>query len=106
MIVGIDNRHWTAYGFFDTYHDGGESKHDVRSYQSTQGGPVMDPLTCGRHMADSAVSDAREYFLWSMECCVKKVKEEWENVGRQVMKALKPFVSPRNDAYTTPSSLT
>ncbi|KAL2189199.1 hypothetical protein L209DRAFT_763766 [Thermothelomyces heterothallicus CBS 203.75] len=94
LIVGVDNRHWTAYGVFDTYHDGGESRHDVRSYQTTQGGAAMDPLTCGRHMADSSVADAREYFLRAMESCVREVKEEWENTGRQVMRALKHQVSP------------
>ena len=93
MIVGVDNRHWTAYGFFDTYHDGGESKHDVLSYQSTQGGVMMDPLTCGRFMTENPVWDAREYFLRVMESCVHEVKEEWQNVGRQVLKALKLNVS-------------
>jgi hypothetical protein len=93
MIVGVDNRYWTAYGFFDTYHDGGESKHDVLSYQSTQGGVMMDPLTCGRFMSENPVWDAREYFLRVMGSCVHEVKEEWQNVGRQVLKALKLNVS-------------
>lgn len=93
MIVGVDNHHWTAYGFFDTYQDGGESRHDVQTYQMTQGGAVMDPLTCGRHMADSSVSDAREYFLRLMESCVQEVTVEWENSGRQHLKALKALVS-------------
>jgi len=53
----------------------------------------MDPLTCGHHMADNSVVDAREYFLRVMESCVLEVKEEWENTGRQIMKALKPHVS-------------
>ncbi|KAL2158162.1 hypothetical protein VTH06DRAFT_4730 [Thermothelomyces fergusii] len=97
LIVGAGNRHWTAYGAVDTYHDGGESKHDVRSYQTTQGGAAMDPLTCGRHMADSSVADAREYFLRAMESCVREVKEEWENTGRQVMKALKHHQPIMND---------
>ncbi|KAK3296438.1 uncharacterized protein B0H64DRAFT_417841 [Chaetomium fimeti] len=92
MIVGVDNTHWTAYGFFDTYHDGGESRYDVRSYQSTQGGAVMDPLTCGRRMAESSASDARGYFMQAMESCVLEVKEEWENAVRQVLKALKTQV--------------
>ncbi|KAL2140153.1 hypothetical protein VTI28DRAFT_4202 [Corynascus sepedonium] len=96
LIVGVHNRHWTAYGAFDTYYDGGESKYDVRSYQTTQGGAVMDPLTCGHHMADNSVVDAREYFLRVMESCVLEVKEEWENTGRQIMKALKPH--PMTDA--------
>lgn len=93
MIVGVDNRHWTAYSFFDTYHDGDESRHDVLSYQSTQGGVMMDPLTCGRFMSENPVWDAREYFLRVMESCVHEVKEEWQNAGRQVLKALKPHVS-------------
>ncbi|EAQ88798.1 hypothetical protein CHGG_05417 [Chaetomium globosum CBS 148.51] len=97
MIVGVDNRHWTAYGFFDTYHDGGESRHDVRYYQSTQGGAVMDPLTCGRHMADSTVPDAREYFLTVMESCVLEVKGEWENAGRQVLKDVKAHATKGNN---------
>ncbi|KAK4154901.1 hypothetical protein C8A00DRAFT_32256 [Chaetomidium leptoderma] len=90
MIAGLDNRHWTAYGFFDTYHDGGaDSQRDVRVFQSSQGRPDTDPLTGGRHAADSPVWDAREYFLRAMEPCVAEVKEEWQNVGRQVLKALK-----------------
>lgn len=93
MIVGVDNRHWTAYGFFDTYHDGGESKHDVRFYQPAQGEIIMDPLTGGRHAADTPVWTAREYFLRVMESCVQEVKEEWQNVGRNVLKALKYPVS-------------
>lgn len=93
MIVGLDNRQWTAYSFFDTYHDGGESKHDVLSYQSTQGGLMMDPLTCGRFVSENPVTDAREYFLRVMESCIAEIKEEWQNAGRQVLKSLKPSVS-------------
>jgi uncharacterized protein (DUF2267 family) len=91
--VGVDNRHWTAYGLFDTYHDGGESRHDVRSYQATQGVAALDPLTCGRRMVDSSISDARDYFLRVMESCVEEVTEEWENSVQQVLKALKTPVS-------------
>ncbi|KAL2130282.1 hypothetical protein VTI74DRAFT_6676 [Chaetomium olivicolor] len=90
-VAGLDNRHWTAYGFFDTYHDRGESKLDVRSYQTTQGGPLMDPLTCGYHSSEDPVWDAREYFVRAMEACVREVREEWQNTGRQLLKSLKAY---------------
>ncbi|KAL1835952.1 hypothetical protein VTJ49DRAFT_5844 [Mycothermus thermophilus] len=58
MVAGVDNRHWTAYGFFDTYHDREVTdegqcrlgRRDVLSYQSTQGGVMKDPLTCGQFL--------------------------------------------------------
>ncbi|KAK4236851.1 hypothetical protein C8A03DRAFT_16533 [Achaetomium macrosporum] len=99
MVAGVDNRHWTAYGFFDTFHDGGESKHNVRFYQSVAGETALDPLTGGRHASDNPVWDAREYFLRVMESCVGEATEEWQNVGRQMLKALKPYVSTRDDNW-------
>jgi hypothetical protein len=101
MIVGVDNRHWTAYGFFDTYHDGGESRHDIQSYQPAKGGFIMDPLTGGRHAADSPIWTAREYFLRVMESCVQEVKEEWKNVGQQLLKIMKPYVSSQLSRRTS-----
>lgn len=98
MIAGVDNRHWTAYGFFDTYHDGPDSRHGVRFYQPAEGEVVMDPLTRGRHAADTPIWTAREYFLRVMESCVQEAKAEWQNVGRQLLKALRPYVSSA-DSY-------
>ncbi|KAJ4287033.1 hypothetical protein N0V88_007797 [Collariella sp. IMI 366227] len=83
MIAGLDNNHWTAYGFFDTYNDGRESKLDVRSYQTTQGEPLRDPLTCGQHPFEEPVYDAREYFLRAMEACLilglSETISAWDN---------------------------
>ncbi|KAL2123705.1 hypothetical protein VTJ04DRAFT_70 [Mycothermus thermophilus] len=115
MVAGLDNRHWTAYGFFDTYHDqertaDGQrrwSRRDVFAYQATQGGMMRDPLTCGKLMlaapGDNAPSsassssskstntniwDAREYFLHAMHGCVREVAGEWKNTARQILLAV------------------
>ncbi|KAL2272002.1 hypothetical protein VTJ83DRAFT_1373 [Remersonia thermophila] len=105
MVAGLDNRHWTAYGFFDTYQDRDVTdeghfrfgRRDVLSYQSTQGGVMRDPLTCGQLMLEpsgsslpdaATVWDARSYFLHAMHGCVREVASEWKNTGRQVLKAV------------------
>ncbi|KAL2017772.1 hypothetical protein VTK56DRAFT_1690 [Thermocarpiscus australiensis] len=96
MIVGVDNRHWTAYGFFDTHHDGGESKHDVQSYQSAEGARMMDPLTGGRHALDNPIWTAREYFLLLVESCIQEVKEEWQNVEQHLLKVFRSYARDSN----------
>ncbi|KAK0703953.1 hypothetical protein B0T26DRAFT_794513 [Lasiosphaeria miniovina] len=93
MVTGMDNRFWTAYGFFDTYHDGGESKHDLSFYEPAEGEINTDPLTGGRYASDSPIRTAREYFLRVMESCVNDAKDEWLNVGHSLLRTIKPYVS-------------
>ena len=95
MISGLDNRHWTGYGFFDTCHDGEESRHDIRSYQATKGGFVMNLLTCGTTACDAPIWTAREYFLQALEARVEGVTEEWKNTGRNLLKVMKTHVSEK-----------
>ncbi|KAK4176795.1 hypothetical protein QBC36DRAFT_300835 [Triangularia setosa] len=98
MIVGVDNRCWTAYGVFDTYHDGGESKHDVQVYESAEDEIPEDPLTGGRYASDRPIWTAREYFLRVLMCCISEAKEEWQNTGRNLLRALKPYTTNAKDA--------
>ncbi|KAK4194698.1 hypothetical protein QBC40DRAFT_301885 [Triangularia verruculosa] len=98
MVAGVDNRHWTVYGFFDTYHDGSDSKHDVRFYEPASDEIPEDPLTGGRYASDRPLFNAREYYLRIMMCCVAEVKSEWQNTGKILVKALKPYTSNDEDA--------
>ncbi|KAK0704464.1 hypothetical protein B0H67DRAFT_497304 [Lasiosphaeris hirsuta] len=92
-VTGVDNGYWTAYAFFDTYHDGGESKRDVQFYESTKGRAIVDPLAGGRYESNPPVWAAREYFLQVLEACVRDVKSEWRNVALSLLKKIKPYVS-------------
>ncbi|KAK3313608.1 hypothetical protein B0H66DRAFT_566617 [Apodospora peruviana] len=92
VVTGIADRFWTAYGFFDTYHDGGNNvKHDVHLYEPTEGEPDMDPLTGGRHASDTPIWTARDYFLRVLESSVSEVKDEWHNTVLNLTKKIKPF---------------
>ncbi|KAK0736471.1 hypothetical protein B0T21DRAFT_367008 [Apiosordaria backusii] len=98
MIVGVDNRHWTAYGIFDTYHDGGESKHDVQVYEPMEDEIPEDPLTGGRYASDRPIWMAREYFLRVLLCCIAEVKAEWQTTGSNLLRPLKPYTTNAKDA--------
>ncbi|KAK0609669.1 hypothetical protein B0T17DRAFT_593977 [Bombardia bombarda] len=95
MVTGVDKHFWTAYGFFDTYHDRGESKYDVHQYadsDSEDDSIEMDPLTGRRHAADTPIWTPREYFLRVLESCINEAKHEWLNVGMTLLKKITPYV--------------
>ncbi|KAK3339728.1 hypothetical protein B0T25DRAFT_618264 [Lasiosphaeria hispida] len=92
-VTGVDNGYWTAYAFFDTYHDGGESKRDVQFYELTKGRAIVDPLAGGRYESNPPIWTAREYFLRIMEACVRDIKSEWRNVALSLLKKIKPYTA-------------
>ena len=93
MITGIDDHFWTAYGFFDTSHDGTESKRDIHLYDASKSTIRKDPLTGGRYASDPPVWTAREYFLRVLETCVGEAKDELCNTGVNLMKMARGLVS-------------
>ncbi|KAK0738689.1 hypothetical protein B0T18DRAFT_333187, partial [Schizothecium vesticola] len=91
MVSGTSNGSWTTHALFDTYHDDGSSKHDVHVLKSDEN-RLVDVLI-GQHDSATSITDARDYFLRSMESCVQVSCGEWRNSGASLLKAVKDHAS-------------
>ncbi|KAK1751401.1 hypothetical protein QBC47DRAFT_464121 [Echria macrotheca] len=96
MLTGVDDTHWTAHAFLDTYHDGGDSPRDVKFYQvrgdGNGGGKKVDPLMgsgLGAEGEEEEVVDAREYFLRVVGNVVADVAGEWAGGVNTVVKRVR-----------------
>ncbi|KAK1828803.1 hypothetical protein QBC39DRAFT_415772 [Podospora conica] len=90
MVSGTSNGSWTTHALFDTYHDDGSSKHDVQVLKADEG-RLVDVLI-GQHDSPTPITDARDYFLRSMESCVQVSCDEWRNSGASLLKAIKNHI--------------
>lgn len=91
MVSGTSNGSWTTHALFDTYHDDGSSKHDVHVLKSDED-RLVDVLI-GQHDSATSITDARDYFLRSMESCVLVSCGEWRNSGASLLKSIKNHAS-------------
>jgi hypothetical protein len=95
MVSGTSNGSWTTHALFDTYHDDGGSKHDVQALKADED-RLVDVLI-GQHDSAIPITDARDYFLKSMQSCVQVSCGEWRNSGASLLKAIKNHASISQD---------
>lgn len=101
IVTGFDERSWIAIAFIDTYYDGENSLESVECHAqkteaSIQGDSrvLMDPFTLGETNADRPIWKPREYFLRILECRIRQIRFEWQNVVERVLQLTQPYVRP------------
>jgi len=88
VVIGVDNRFWTAYSVVDVYFKTPNCSETAEYYHQAN----EDPHSGGKDGADQIIWDAREFFLRILACRMEQVREEWNNVVSQLLHNIEPYV--------------
>ncbi|KAH6876357.1 hypothetical protein B0T10DRAFT_585437 [Thelonectria olida] len=99
MVMGLDNRRWTAYGFIDTYF-APDSSEDAMAFNDEDMIDIKpDPLARGILDHNLPLLDPMDYFLAVLETRMVQLEQEWRDLTNQVELKVERYIND-HDSHT------
>jgi hypothetical protein len=91
LVTGQSDGVWTAYFFEDTYFDKERSENILKPHELDDDEACEEDHVTG--LLAGAIWTPREYFLKMLDSQLKRVKDEWQRIERNLGSRLRSYVS-------------